>query len=108
MKIKLIKNSSPEKLVEEVNDFFSRNKVVASPIIYSKNNFNCFIYYEESKYLDNEKPEKKFSGFIKNPDSPATESQIKTLGKLGYKIESKLTKGQASKIIDALIKEKRR
>lgn len=109
-RLKLIKNKDPEKLTQEVDEFMSKNKVVASPILYAKNLFNCFIYYEESKFLENEKKpysKKPFIGQIKNPNDPATEGQIRKLRAIGYKDSTdNLTKGKASVIINILEKER--
>ena len=109
MKIKILKDKTPEGIAEQIESFCRQNKVFASPIVYAKSQFVSFAYYEESKYLNNEKKpfqKKPFTGKINNPNSLATDNQINKLKTLGYKDDvSKLTKGKASEIINIMIKE---
>ena len=105
MKIKVLKDKNEERLAEQIESFCRQNKVFASPIIYAKSHFISFVYYEEPKFLENER--KPFTRQISNPNSQATDNQINKLKTLGYKGDFlKLTKGRASQIINTLIKER--
>jgi len=93
------------KLVKRMNEFNSKNKVFATQVfpIESENIWYALIYYEDSNHRQGKTNFDKATSFQK-PISPApifkpaSESQINTLKKLGFKTDySKLSKYEAFK-----------